>query len=50
MTQASVSSQSNQACWKCGASLQGSYLFEYRVHGNGRLDLYPDLLQLELVT
>ena len=30
--------------------LQGRSLFEYRVHGNGRSDLYPDLLQLEMDT
>ena len=35
---------------KRGAPLQGRYIFEYRVHGNGRSDLYPDLIQLEMDT
>ena len=30
---------------KRGAPLQEIYIFEYRVHGNGRSDLYPDLIQ-----
>ena len=35
---------------KRGAPLQGRSLFEYRVHGNGRSDLYPDFIQLEMDT
>ena len=34
---------------KRGAPLQGRYIFEYSVHGNGRSDLYLDLIQLEMV-
>ena len=51
MTQESVSGQ-------MGSSVLGYvvhpcrevYLFEYRVHGNGRSDLYLDLIQLEMDT
>ena len=35
---------------KRGAPLQGRHIFEYRVHGNGRSDLYPALLELEMDT
>ena len=35
---------------KRGAPLQGRLYINSRVHSNGRSDLYPDLLQLEMDT
>ena len=34
----------------CGAPLQGSLSINSRVPGNGRSDLYPDLIQLQMDT
>ena len=35
---------------KRGAPLQGRLSINSRVHGNGRSDLYPDLIQLQIDT